>query len=92
MRKPCIRAVFVLLMAALLPAGALMLLCLRPAFDVLCEAVAFALGGRGDLYYVAQVTGYPLLWLSIAILMSFSVFTIARVLVESASGDRSAAT
>jgi hypothetical protein len=71
---------------------ALMLLCLRPAFDVVCETVAFALGGRGDLYHIAQVTGYPVVWLTIVLLMGFSVFAVARVLVSSASGGTSAAT
>jgi hypothetical protein len=71
---------------------ALLLLCLRPAFDVLCETVAFALGGRGDLYHIALATGYPTVWLSMAILFGFSLFTIARVLVERASRDGKAAT
>ena len=71
---------------------ALMLLCLRPAFDVVCETVAFALGGRGDLYHIAQVTGYPVVWLSMILLLGFSAFTVARVLVTSASGDTRAAT
>ena len=71
---------------------ALMLLCLRPAFDVVCETVAFALGGRGDLYHIALVTGRPTVWLSMTILFGFSLFTIARVLVESASRDGRAAT
>ncbi len=70
---------------------ALMLLCLRPAFDVLCETVAFALGGRGDLHHIAQATGYPTVWWSMALLFGLSLFTIARVLVESASRDERAA-
>ena len=71
---------------------ALMLLCLRPAFDVVCETVAFALGGQGDLYHIALVTGRPTVWLSMTILLGLSLFTIARVLVESASRGRKAAT
>jgi hypothetical protein len=67
--------------------AAFMLLCLRPAFDVTCEAVAFALGGRGDLYHLARVTGYPAVWSSILVLAGSSVFTVARVLVSSAFGD-----
>lgn len=71
---------------------AFMLLCLRPAFDVLCEAVAFALAGRGDLFHIAQGTGAPTVWWSMALLFGFSVFTVARVLVASASrGERAAA-
>lgn len=71
---------------------AFMLLCLRPAFDVLCETVGFALGFRGDLYNIALATGRPTVWLSMAILFGFSLFTIARVLVSSALGDKSMAT
>jgi hypothetical protein len=64
---------------------ALMLLCLRPAFDVVCETVAFALGGRGDLYHIALATSRSTVWFSMALLFGFSLFTIARVLVGSAS-------
>jgi hypothetical protein len=71
---------------------ALMLLCLRPAFDVVCETVAFALGGRGDLYHIALATGRPTVWFSMALLFGFSLFTIARVLVERASRAGRAAT
>ena len=71
---------------------ALMLLCLRPAFDVACETVAFALGGQGDLYHIAQATGYPAVWLSMLVLAMSSVFVVARVLLSSALGDKSTAT
>ena len=71
---------------------AFMLLCLRPAFDAVCETVAFALGGQGDLYHIAQSTGYPMVWSGMAVLLGFALLTIARVLVKSASRDRRAAT
>ena len=70
---------------------AFMLLCLRPAFDAVCETVAFALGGRGDLYHIAQSTGDATVWLGMTILLGFSLLTIARVLVKSASRGRRAA-
>jgi len=70
---------------------AFMLFCLRPAFDVLCETGAFAVGGQGDLYHIAQSTGVAIVWLGMAILLGFSLLTIARVLVESASRDGRAA-
>ena len=71
---------------------AFMLLCLRPAFDVLCETVAFALGAKADLYHIALAIGTPMLWLSSAILLGFSLLTITRLLVKSAARYRSAAT
>lgn len=71
---------------------AFMLLCLRPAFDVLCETVAFALGAKADLYHIALAIGTPMLWLSSAILLGFSLLTITRLLVKSAARNRSAAT
>jgi hypothetical protein len=64
---------------------AFMLLCLRPVFDAVCETVAFALGGRGDLHHIAQSTGDATLWLGMALLLGFSLLTIARVLVKTAS-------
>jgi hypothetical protein len=69
----------------------LMLLCLRPAFDAVCETAAFALGGRGDLYHIAQVTGYPAVWLSMILLIGFSLFTIAGVVARYALRERGAA-
>ena len=71
---------------------AFMLLCLRPAFDVVCETVGFALGARGDLYDIALATGYPVVWLSMAILFGFSLLTIASVLVGSDSRAGNSAT
>jgi hypothetical protein len=71
---------------------ALMLLCLRPAFDIICEAVALALGGRGDLYHIALVTGYPVVWAGILVLAGSSAFAVARVLMSRASRDGSVAT
>lgn len=64
--------------------AALMLLCLRPAFDAVCETVAFALGARGDLHHLALALGRPAVSLGMALLIGFSLFTIARFLVEGA--------
>jgi hypothetical protein len=68
-----------------------MLLCLRPAFDVVCETVAFALGDRGDFYHIAQVTGSAAAWLLTVLLMGFSAFAIVHVLRRSARDSSSAA-
>lgn len=69
---------------------ALMLLCLRPAFDIVCETVGFALGGRGDLYHLALAIGRPTVYASMALLFGFSLLAIARILVEYASRAGSA--
>ena len=71
---------------------ALMLLCLRPAFDAVSESVGFALGSRGDLYHIALATGRPTVWLGMALLIGFSLFAIARVIVESTPHAGRAAT
>jgi hypothetical protein len=34
-----------------------MLLCLRPAFDLVCETIGFATGFRGDLFHIALTVG-----------------------------------
>ena len=41
---------------------AFLLLCLRPAFDLLCETVAYHLGGIGDIYHIANTVGSPATW------------------------------
>ncbi len=69
-----------------------MLLCLRPAFDVVCETVAFARGDRGDLYHIAKVTGSPVVWLIMMFLVGFSVLTIVCVLRRSTLNHHSEAT
>lgn len=58
-----------------------MLLCLRPAFDFVCEPIAFLRGDKGDFYALQGVTGGFLVWLFIVIsfaLCLFSVLTILR--------------
>lgn len=62
-----------------------MLLCLRPAFDAVCETVAFALGARGDLHHIARSIGTPMVWAAGATLLGFSLFTITRWLAVSAA-------
>jgi len=59
-----------------------MLLCLRPAFDVLCETVAFTLEGQGDLYPIAKSMGYHVVWLSMTILSGFALLTIVHLLLK----------
>ena len=41
---------------------ALTLLCTRPAFDLLCETIAFLIGFRGDLYHIKLIIGSFVTW------------------------------
>ncbi len=68
-----------------------MLLCLRPAFDLLCESVGFATGFRGDLYHMGIIIGSAALWIFIIASLALSLFVIVTVLKRfagfPASGD-----
>jgi hypothetical protein len=52
-----------------------MLLCLRPAFDLVCETVGFAGGFEGDLWHVELIVGSAALW-------SFLVASLALCLLS----------
>lgn len=53
----------------------LMLLCLRPAFDLVCETIGFLSGFRGDLYHVELIIGSYMTW-------SFVLFSIGLSLLS----------
>ncbi len=57
-----------------------MLLCLRPAFDFVCEPIDFLLGGRGDIYCVELIIGPFFPWLFILFGIGLSTFSILIVL------------
>jgi hypothetical protein len=57
-----------------------MLLCLRPAFDFVCEAIAFLSGDRGDFYAIQQIVGTFLTWTFIMISLGLSMFSIVTIL------------
>jgi hypothetical protein len=57
-----------------------MLLCLRPAFDLICETIGFVSGFRGDLFHIALTIGDLATWALLAISISFSVYAIVVVL------------
>jgi len=57
-----------------------MLLCLRPAFDFVCEPIAFLTGDRGDFYAVQAIIGGALTWLFIMFSIGFSFISIVVVL------------
>jgi hypothetical protein len=56
-----------------------MLLCLRPAFDFVCEAVALLGGFRGDLYNIQGVIGKPALWCFVLIALGLSLLSILTI-------------
>jgi hypothetical protein len=57
-----------------------MLLCLRPAFDLVCESVAFAGGFKGDLYNLQALVGGPAVWSFIVVSLGVSLLSILVVL------------
>jgi hypothetical protein len=58
---------------------AFMLLCLRPAFDLLCESVAFLSGFRGDLYNMQAIVGGPAVWSFVLTSLGLSVLSILAI-------------
>lgn len=59
---------------------AFMLLCLRPFFDVVCEAVAFASGSKGDLYFLGRILGKIPTWGLLLCFSGLALLSIAKVL------------
>jgi hypothetical protein len=57
-----------------------MVLCLRPAFDVVCEAIALILGNQGDLFVIKNVIGSFLTWLCIILFLATSLYSILKIL------------
>ncbi|MBI4912198.1 MAG: hypothetical protein HY823_05635 [Acidobacteria bacterium] len=58
----------------------LMILCLRPAFDFVCETLAFAQGRRADLFHLAQGVGAPALGILMVVCIGLSLAAIASIL------------
>ncbi len=57
-----------------------MLLCLRPAFDFVCESIAFLSGDRGDFYAIQGIIGSTFTWLFISLSLALSFFSVLRIL------------
>lgn len=72
---------------------ALMLLCLRPLFDLVCEAIAYFTGLRGDLYHVqlglGSVVTTTLVLLAIALSLSAVILVVPRLRPLPAQGSPS---
>jgi len=61
---------------------AFMLLCLRPAFDIVGETIGLLTGWRGDLYNMQQIVGPFALWSFILILIGLAVYSILENLIH----------
>ena len=57
-----------------------MLLCLRPAFDFICEPIAFLFGDRGDFYSIQQIVGTFVTWSFILLSVGLSIFSVLKIL------------
>ena len=57
-----------------------MLLCLRPAFDFVCEPIAFLSGDRGDFYAIQRIIGSTLTWLFIFFSLGLSLLSVLGIL------------
>jgi len=57
-----------------------MVLCLRPLFDFVCETAAFALGGKGDLYFIDRILGNFPTWMFLLSSIGLALVCIVRVL------------
>jgi hypothetical protein len=58
----------------------LMLLCLRPTFDLACEAIGFYNGFMGDLFHIQQIVGSTILSSFLLISLLLSVYSIYAIL------------
>jgi hypothetical protein len=59
---------------------AFMLLCLRPAFDIVGETIGLLTGWRGDLYNMQQIVGPFAIWSFILISIGLAVYAISSTL------------
>jgi hypothetical protein len=57
-----------------------MLLCLRPAFDFVCESIAFLGGDRGDFYAIQGIIGSTVTWLFIILSLALSLISVVIIL------------
>ena len=57
-----------------------MLLCLRPAFDFVCEPIALLLGDRGDIYHIMQIIGSFATWSFIMLSVGLFILSVLIIL------------
>lgn len=57
-----------------------MLLCLRPTFDLVCEAIGVNNGFMGDLFHIQQIVGNEVLSSFLLLSLGLSVLMIYAIL------------
>ena len=57
-----------------------MVLCLRPAFDFVCETISFSTGFRGDLFHIELTAGSFATWIFLVISIAFSLYAMIVVI------------
>lgn len=57
-----------------------MLVCLRPAFDIVGESIGFLTGWRGDLYFIQLIAGSFALWSLILLSIGLSGYLISSTM------------
>jgi hypothetical protein len=67
----------------------LMILCLRPAFDFLCETIAFLSGDKGDVFHIAQVIGNVATGLFLLLSLGLCLFAVVTILARFRRADKS---
>jgi hypothetical protein len=56
-----------------------LLLCLRPAFDIVCEFVGLLSGFQGDLFHIQETIGEFPTWSFVVLSLGLSLVTIATI-------------
>jgi hypothetical protein len=69
----------------------LMVMCLRPVFDLVCETIGYASGFRGDLFHIALTAGDLATWTFLALSLAFSIYAIIVVIGRFKGSPREAA-
>ena len=57
-----------------------MLLCLRPTFDLVCETVGFASGVKGDLWHLQLIVGSAALWSFLLVALALCLLGVVVIL------------
>ena len=58
----------------------LMLMCLRPTFDLVCETVGFAGGFKGDLWHMQLIVGSAALWSFLLVSLALCLLSVVVIL------------